>query len=503
LHQFARIIQVLLLSFLFLPCLIASGIQQNDINHHLGVYLAPDELGTVTSAQLEQLERLGFTLIELEGTPPQSLLNSLSESEFYILATQSRRFVTSFQLQQYDSLYFRDDLSLIRYYSDELGGNFAGIGMFIYPNDKSSLTLSLMDRYADRFSDIRQDGLLIYYRTAYTGLERYPTAFSFLSSRLADGSSGALPVPAIHFTPADTTLEALKDLKGILELSLKSDQSMVLIPHSWLIDKLGQFELLEDALKAYTQNHTLLFPEPGKSETPPSPNWSVVLLILLLGSYLIHYRSNQVYQRSLFRYFGMHKFFLDDILEYRLRTSVPATVLFFQHIFITGLLFYLFAATVISPLGLESLYYHFPFLHLFGSGVSGFFFAGMFIALILQTVSILWISLLSNKARFSQAATLYCWPLQLNLPVVIAMTAVHQAGGADFWLIAMAALFVIIWFLSFNIAALNIASYQSRFRILYIIFTVGIHLVIMMLLAFAALYHPPVSEPLQMAISLP
>lgn len=494
---------MLLLSVLFLPCLIASGLQQNDMDYHLGVYMTPDELGAVTSAQLEQLERLGFSLIELEGRPPQSLLNSLKEFDFYIFASQSRRFVTSFHLQQNESRYFQDDLSLIRYYRDELGGNFAGIGLFIYPDDRSSLTVSLMDRYAGRFSDVMEDGLLTYYRSAYSGLESYPTAFSFLSSRLTDGQSEAFRSPAIHFIPADTSLESLKDLKDILELSLKNDQSAVLIPHSWLIDKLGQFELFEDALKAYTQNQALLFPEPGKSETPLSPNWSVVLLILLLGSYLIHYRNNQVYQRSLFRYFGMHKFFLDDILEYRLRTAAPATVLFFQHILITGLLFYLFAATLISPLGLESLYYHFPFLQAFGSGASGFFFAGITIALLLQTVSILWISLLNRKSRFSQAATLYCWPLQLNLPVVITMTAVYQASGADFWLIAMAALFVIIWFLSFNIAALNIASYLSRFRIVYVIFTVGIHLVILMLLASIALYYPPVSEPLRMAFSLP
>ncbi len=502
-HHFARILQVLLLSFLLLPCLIASGLQQDGINHHLGVYMTPDEYGAVTSTQLELLERLGFTLIELEGRAPQSLLNALNESDFYIFASQSRRFVTSFHLQQNDSLYVQDDLSLIRFYRDRLGGNFTGIGLFIYPDDRSSFAVSLIDRYADRFSDIREDGLLIYYRTAYSGFESYPMAFSFLSSRLTDGKGEVLPAPAIHFTPADTTLEALKDLKDILALSLKSDQSAVLIPHSWLMDKLGQFELLEDALKAYTQNNTLIFPEPGTTETPISPNWSVVLLILLLGSYLIHYRNNQVYQRSLFRYFGMHKFFLDDILEYRLRTATPATVLFFQHILIAGLLFYLFAASLVSPLGLESLYYHFPLLQFFGSGATGFFFAGISIALFLQTVSISWISILNKNSRLSQVATLYCWPLQLNLPVVITMMAVHQAGGSGYWLIAMAALFVIIWFLSFNIASLDVASYLSRFRILYIIFTVGIHLVIIMLLASATLFYPPVSEPLHMAFSLP
>lgn len=484
-------------------CLFASDLQESGIGHHLGVYMTQDEQESISSSALELLGSLGFTIIELEGRAPQSLLNSIDETEFYIFVSQPRKFVTSYQLQQNESLYFRNDLSLIDFYENQIGDRISAYSLFIYPDDRKSHTSLSLDRYMSRFTDLQEDGKQFYYRSAYPGLDNYPAGFSFRSTRFIVENHETLPSHVLHFTTSDKTLYGLKELKKVLELSLNTEQSVILISYSWLIETLERFELLGEALIAYTRNQTILFPEPVIAESPLSPNWAVILLILLIGSYLVHYHNNPVYQRSVLRYFTMHKFFVEDILENRLRTSTSALILFSQHIILTALLFYILAETLISNLGLASIYHHFPFLELLGKGSTGLFFTGICISLLLQTISVFWIHQLNRKTKLSQTVTLYCWPLQLNLPVVLILTAVYQANGADGWIILMTVLFVINWFFGFNIASLDIAKTLTRYRITYIIFTVGLHVLILIMLAAVVLIYDPVSGPLHMAFNLP
>lgn len=501
---FSRIIQVFIISIILLPtCLYSSGLQDTGTDHHLGVYISQDEQENLSPNAFEFLRSLGFTIVELEGRAPLSLLNTIIDSDFYIFVNQSRKFVTSYHLQQNDSLYFQEDLSLIRFYEEQAGERVSAYSLFNYPDDRSALTAGLLTRYLNRFAELNLNNKLFYYRSAYPDLDNHPSSFSFRSTRFSDADFSTLPSRVIHFVPKDTTLGSLIDLKRVMELSLQTDQSVIFISYSWLIEKLNRFELLGDAFNTYSRNQTILFPEPHLEEQPLSPNWTVILLIILIGSYLAHYRNSQVYQRSLLRFFTMHKFLVEDILENRLRTSNSALILFTQHIILTGLVFYIISKTLISPLGLESLYHHFTFLSLFGYGSAGIFLFGLCISLLLQTISVVWIHLINKKTRLSHVVTLYCWPLQLNFLIVVVLTAIYQANGSEGWLIFMSILFLVIWFFSFNITALDIAKSLKQYRVIYIIFTVGIHVLIIIILATLILIYTPVSEPIRMAFNLP
>jgi hypothetical protein len=504
LHIFPRIIQVFVFSIILLPtCLYASGLQDNGTDHHLGVYITQEEQVELSPSAFERLRSFGFTIVELEGRAPLSLLDTIIDSDFYIFANQTRKFVTPYQLQQNDNLYFQEDLSLIRFYEEQAGERVSAYSFFNYPDDRSSFAAELLNRYVNRFAELNLDDKLYYYRSAYPALDSYPSSFSFRSTKFSGKDYSTLPSRVIHFEPADTTLGSLIDLKRVMELSLQTDQSIIFISYSWLIEKLNRFELLGDAFNAYSRNQTVLFPEPHLEDQPLSPNWTVILLIVLIGSYLIHYRNSPVYQRSLLRFFTMHKFLVEDILENRLRTSNSALILFTQHIILTGLLFYILSKTLISPLGLEALYHHFTFLSIFGYGSAGIFIFGLCISLLLQTISVVWIHLVNRKTRLNQVVTLYCWPLQLNLIIVVVVTAIYQVNGHEGWLIFMSILFLVIWFFSFNITALDVAKSLKRYRVIYIIFTVGIHVLIIIILVTLMLIYAPVSEPVRMAFNFP
>jgi hypothetical protein len=499
-----RILQFLLLLLIWLPfSLQASDFQDNRIGHRLGVYFSEQEQASITSDQLSQLKDLGVSIIEIEGAAPPGWTDFVRNSDIYLLVRQNRAFVDTHELQTNHSLYIQQYISLIQFYLNEIGERAAAFGLFHYPYDKHSSGNRLLNLYVQEISAATGTDILLYYRSAYPDLEEYPGSFSFRSTRLTGRESGVLPTQAIHFAPADTTLGTIRDMISIFQRSLETEQSIILLPYSWLMDSISRFELLEETLKAYTREERVLIALPSIPEEPLSVNWVVVLVIVLLGSYAILYHKNPAYQKSLFRYFVMHKFFTEDLFEHRIRSSVPGTVLFFQHGILGGLCAFIVSSFYITQLGMEAMFHHFPVISLFGSEPYGFFIFGMIITLLIQAASIGWIQLLNKKTRLYQVATLYCWPLQINMVTVLLMTTMYLTASSGIWIAVFSILFVAIWFVGFNVAALGVARYLKNYRIIYIIFTVGIHVLLLSLFVAAVFFYPPLNEPIRLAISLP
>lgn len=480
----------------------AMHIQDSEIGHVLGIFMTEAESSSATVTELEAFEEAGLVIFEVEGYAPESVLDFVRDSDHTLFARQNREFVTFYHLQTKDSVYYQEDLSLIKYYRGELGDRAAAFGLFTYPDERVPAIIQLLNLYSDRF-DFSEDNPYLYYLSAYTDLTGYPASFSFRSTRLTDPPENSLPSQVVHFMPDAADVQSLSDLREILEISLERSQSITLLPYSWFIRQAEQFDLFEQMIQSYTGSGNILAPLPRQPDERPSTNWPVILLILLLGSYLIHYRMSIYYRHSLLRYFINHNFFVASAIEYRLRSLAPGAVLFFQHVVICGLFTYLFAISVFTPLGLEAIYHSFPILNLFGNGAPGFFFSGMAAAFTLQSVSVLWIQITNKRTRLNQSLTFYVWPLHLNFIVVLLMTALHQAGSAEIWILIFSLLFVSILFFSFNIAALDIARFLTKFRVLYVISTVGLHLLLIVLLITAFLFYPPLSEPVGLALSLP
>jgi hypothetical protein len=493
----------LLITVISVPGLFATGVQHGDQSHYLGVYLTEADYQSVSSDELLLFEELGISILEFEGIAPQRVVNLIDESQFRLFITQPRRFITAPELQRSDSLYFQEDLSFIQEYRAQIGEKAAAFGLFIYPDETSTLTLNLLNQYASRFQGINNGELLLYYRSAFASQQNYPASYSFRSTHVEAGKTEQITTQVIHFIPSSNSRESLSELKSVLELSIDRNQSIVFLPYNWLLIQLNEFELLGQILTTYSRNQTLLFAEPDISESAPSPNWVVIIFIVLFGTYIAHYHSSQLYQRSLLRYFTMHKFFIDDVMEYRIRTSISATILFFQHILITGLASYIVADILLSNLGIEALYYHFPILNLFGSGPLGIALFAIFFAAGIQLISVLWLHLINTQSRFSQAMTLYTWPLQINFIVLLILIAVYQSGGSETWAILFSICFILVCVVAFIIAALDIAVYITKYSLLYILLTVGLHVTLIIFLITVIFIYQPVSAPIRFVFLLP
>ncbi len=430
-------------------------------------------------------------------------MNFVKNSDISLFIQQQRSFVVSHQLQEKDSLYQQEDIALIQFYHREMGSKAVAFGLFLYPDDRTSTNVRLLNRYVEQISELIDNEINLYFRSAYSDLEEYPVSFSFRSTRLTGKDATTIPTQVIHFDPADTTVTSLNDMVTVFQYALEREQSVIFLPYEWLMNKMSQYEFLEKTLEAYINDERILFPQPNAPAMSVSVNWIVILLILLIGTYVIHYHNNPTYQRSLFRYFTMHNFFTEDLLENRIRFVLPGIALFFQHVILGGLFFYIVVTSFISPLGLHALAQYFPLIFIFGVDHFGIFTSGILITLLLQSVSAGWIHLSNRKTRLNHAVVLYSWPLQLNLVVVLVMIVFYLTTASDRSMAILTCIFITIWFFSFNVSALDIAKHLKQYRIIYIILTVGIHVLLIGLLLTAVFLYPPVSEPLRLALSLP
>jgi len=452
---------------------------------------------------LRYLKELASPYLRLKVQRRIILLDFVRNSDISLFIQQERPFVVSHLLQKRDSLYQQEDVELLQYYQRETGTSVVAFGLFLYPDERNPAHVQLLTTYARQLSERLGDEVNLYYRSAFSGYQESPASFSFRSARMTGRETISIPTQVIHFSPADTTLAALNDMVTLFQLTLETDQSIIFLPYSWLMNNINRYQLLENTLEAYIHESSILFPQPKVQQDHLQVNWIVILLILLIGSFAGHYHNNTTYRRSLFRYFTMHHFFTEDLLENRIRFVLPGAALFFQHVVLGGMFFYIVVTSFISPLGLQVLEKYFPMLFPFGISHLGVFASGLLVTLLLQSISASWIHLTNRKTRLSHAVTLYTWPLQLNLIIILIMTALYLTTEAGRTLTTFSLLFFLIWFLSFNIAALSIAKYVRNYRVIYIFLTVGIHFLLVVLLITAGVLYPPLSEPLRLALSLP
>lgn len=503
---------MLLLSFLMLitafstaseyPA-VSDSLSIDNGSKYLGVYLNADEASALTESQLQTFRSTGIRVIQIPDNAPASISELNSAFGFSWIIEHRNPFYFHDSRSDTDSLIISDfhQTARSRYSNSTLP--LIAINLFQYPfeTDNSSTTfMTQLAGIAREYTDVP----LFYVSGADT--ERVPlvSGFSFSSHavHVDDHPSGS---GFYHFYPDyNSDYASLSSLKNLMEVSVAAQyQSVILIPANWLLLTTEKHPFLKNTFTEFTNSGEVIFPLPADSDTTPATNWSVILLMIVLGSYIIHYRYQPVYKKSISRYFTNHKFFVDDILEYRTRSFWPGMILLTQHAFLCGLVFYLISMIFFSATGLQALFHHLPVLALFGTSPFSFFIWGFLTASALQAISVLWIFILNKKLKaVVQAIHLYCWPLHINLIVVMLIVSVYSASPDSAFLPLLILLFPTVWFVSFNVAAIDAAKALRGTSIFYLLFTVGIHVFLISTLIFFLFYTPLIYKSVSLAMML-
>jgi hypothetical protein len=281
---------------------------------------------------------------------------------------------------------------------------------------------------------------------------------SDLHSENITSSDPSVPVSGFIWHP-DSGFN-IRLFQDMLRTTRPAGDVPVYLHGQWVETHLG--DGLEEALIIFAGNSEAVLPNPHQPDADPHVNWNIVLLILIWISFAVHYAFFPNYNKSLFRFFSNHKFFIEDIFEKRIRFPATPVFLNLQAAAIFGLFFYTLYTFHVSAAGLDVLRYYLPIPYWLHPGIF-FFVAGFIFKLVYSTIMTLWVFAPSLDIQWlNPAAAAYIWPQQILLPVITLMITIDAAGGPEDLFNVMAILFLLIWFTSFYIAAYNVRQYVER-----------------------------------------
>lgn len=389
-------------------------------------------------------------------------------------------------------------------FDDEAPGRIVAASLLRYPYEGFPNFLNTAQSLADSLDHVLT--VPLYYQSAGLQANSLPRGFNFISERMYAGKPHQAGHSVVHFVPSDDLRESFIVLNQTMNRLQGFNESILIIPAPWFFAQLESRGELRYLFQDYSEGQQVTLPLPAQSQSPPAINWSIILLMLILGSFAVHLRYQPMYAPSVIRYFTNHSFYVADVYEHRLRNVMPGFYLVIQHAFITGLFVLVCAEIYISSQGLAVLAHHFPGLMVFGGNIYSLFAAGLIIAVIVQAVSLLWIYFTNRElTAFSQVLNLYCWPLHLNFIAVTLLVVLHQVGINEIITAILSALFILIWFFSFNIAVIDSAKFLTAglSKVIFITLTAGIHLILVLGIIYYAIYTPAIIEPILFAIEIP
>lgn len=436
-------------------------------------------------AQLDTLEALGISLLEINSKVDPEIWNAIDSLGFRIYGQIPISFPLTSTFSNPDSILINTISDYTDHYSSK--NSIEAIGLFQYGAVNKAAFDTTLQPYLEEIQRVYNGSL--YYTTARS--EPVPLDklinFKLLGKEIHNTLGFTLPdslpynVAGYIYLPGNSMNRYLKPFKNFLErISTKSENINVFVNSEWLFKMLNKYPDFANTLKLINTDSELIFPVPHE-EVEESDNYSlmVLLIVFIWGLFAINYHLSPVYRKSLSRYFTSHLFFVEDVMNRHIRSMGPSIVVLFQNMLLAGICTYSLAVTLFSTLGLEAIQHHYPLLAVFGNPSLAIFLIGCFFGLLLTVISIIWLRI-SNKriSQTRQVLNLYAWPLQINFFIVTVMTALLATGTRPVLMISLAILFAIVHISAFIIAALDIIKYLNKQKILFFALSIGLYIIL-------------------------
>ncbi len=450
----------------------------------LGVSISTQSSEQRVLNQLPELKQLGIQVIELHDPVSDDLIETLANHGFQVFIRSNLRFLTKSELL--DEAITTETLALfLQRYSRNLP--VQALGIFSYSQTDEpvlSTTLTLSGLIPDSLSV----SLYQLHTKSTSGLT------TILAADQQEPLNGEYFYFDEHFHRTD--LETFAKY-------IQNEASLILVDHVWLQQAVSESELFEEALKVYSDGDSFLYTANNVENYDLVPDWPVIFLLIIWLSLGVNMLFVPTYRPLIFRYFTFHRFFVDDVMRYRERSSVSGIFLLIQNAFLSGLMVYIFCMQVFSEIGLQAFYYHLPYVAIFGQNYFSIFAITVVLSLLLHVVCLIWIFIPSKSMNhFSQAINLYTWIFHLNFLIVSFGLLKLITGTTTLLITILLALFLMVAFFGFFLAVYDSAKYLVLGRFSYMMITFGSYVLINTALLTLFIYSRYPIELLQLSLAL-
>jgi len=433
--------------------------------------------------ELTLFKNAGIAFIEVEELPDTAVINNIRDRGFILYITAPVRFPVVQTLAKPNSsvaaIYQRLLSLAVR------GEPVGAIGIFSYGQTRHS---SFIEAVSGITNEIRENTeIRLYYRSGSVEASAVDSLFDF---RIVDMNVTPdfthlpdtlfLHAEAFSFNPVPTLDPMITPFKWFLEKSSSNRDAILFMNDDWLINAQSVYPQFSRILSEYARSPDAVFPLPEEQfKTSYSHNWIILILLILWGSFAATYNFEPTYRKSLLRYFFGHKFFVDDIVNRQIRPVLPTVVILLQHALVGGIFLYSTSYALFSQQGMRALLHHIPWLGLLGEQYMGIFRTGTLLTFGFEVLCLAWLYFISREVKFfSQVATLYAWPLQLNLFVVTIMVTLLMTNHLHNFLIPAGILFLVIMLSAFLLTAFDTVKFLKEHPNWYITGTVGIYMIL-------------------------
>lgn len=478
----------------------------DSLKHFIALEFDQSDLLSLQESDFELFDEASIRILKIRGEFDEEVLSFLEDRPYRYFFSTGQRYLISTGDSRADSLYLSELADEYTLLQNRLSEKTAGYDIAVFPHIRDPETVQLISSFADRLIENRNASIPVFTTIPFSEAETaFPGTIDFVNFVVPPFDSYSFfrnQLYSLELTDDDH--QNYTNLQKLLKRSRQADNSVAVLDGKWVIGQMNDSIEMGIILKNYQQSGALTIPIPEASKTQLTLNVPVLILLFLFITYLLHYKYQPVYRHSLGRFLFNHNFFVDDVIEHRIYLTTSGLILLAQHILLSGLIFLVTARTLFSEAGLESLFHHYPVLSSLPGNYYSFFIVGVVVSALSKALSILWLHLFNRELRYiSQVLTLYTWPLQINLLVATFAVIGLNSGMSEFWMISLLVIFLIIWFMSFNVAAIDGAKALEGKSIIFLLATVGINTLVCTVIAVAVFMIPEVIKPLQLAMYLP
>ena len=467
--------------FLFCVFLLCGLVNQSSAQRTLGLrWNVPDDQAEAF-AQLDTLQKLGVSYLEITERPADEIWQKIDTLDFRVYGHLPISFPLANTFSEPDSSMLAGISSYVNHYASR--ASVEAIGLFKY----GAVQKEAFD------TGIRP--IVSQIRENYSGNLYYTTVsnetadldelvdFKMLETRISDDftfpvSDTSAQNPGAYVYQPETELKGyLKPFSQFLDSVTKAPAPVpVFVDSEWLFTMLNKYPDFANTVELYNSDAEFIFPTPKESiENTFNHSFIVLLLVLIWGLFAANHHLSPVYRKSLTRYFTGHVFFVEDVMDRHIRSMGPAIIVLLQNILLAGICTYSLGKVLFSPLALEAIYYHYPIILLFDNPSLSLFLLGCISGFVLTLISIIWIRISNKEVKQTrQVLNLYAWPLQINFFIATVIVALLSTGNNPALIVILAIIFSLVHISAFIITAADTSRYLMKQKALF--FTVSIAL---------------------------
>lgn len=460
--------------------------------------------------QLQRFREIGFTTLEIEQVPSEEVWNQIENSGFTVYGAFPIRFPTLQTFAKPDSQFISTIEQYANFYLQQT--SVTAVRLFEYGQITDPEFLEAIQPYVKQIKKLSKGEIKVYAKTARPQSIALPPLDSYtyeLQVNAYNFDQLIIPEPTeringFYYKPSGQVDVLVTPFKNVIEATSAHKNIPVFLESQWVLQILERYPSFASTLSSISTESDPIFPLPDETIPEPEQSTTIPLILLLIwGSFALHYSGSPLYRKSLFRYFTSHSFFVDDIYRRHIRSVLPAFIIIMQNAFLVAICIYALFDVLFTQLGEDALFYHLKWFTFFGYSSFSIFLLAFSIIAILSFLLILWLYF-SNKAltNLSQVATLYSWPLQLNLIVATILVPVYIAGGNAFTITVLALFAIVIFLSSFVFASADTVRFMRSKKGLFIFGTAGIYIALLTLVVISLTVSDNFNEVISLAISL-